>query len=79
MRLTALLMPEPDGGYVALNPETGSASQGETVEEALENLQEATDLYLGEFPIATSGAPSGTNFEVRQADLRPDEFLGAIR
>jgi hypothetical protein len=32
--------------YVALCPEIGTASQGDTVEEALANLREATELYL---------------------------------
>ena len=49
MILTAILMPDELGGYVALNPETGSASQGETVHEAVDNLREATELYLEEF------------------------------
>ena len=30
-------------------PEVGTASQGRTVEEAVENLKEATELYLEEF------------------------------
>ena len=55
MELTAVLTPAAEGGYVALNPETGSTSQGETVEEALSNLQEATALFLEEFPLLSSG------------------------
>ena len=35
--------------YVAQYPEIGTASQGVTIEEALANLQEATELYLEEF------------------------------
>ncbi len=50
MQLTAVLIPAEEGGFVALNPETGTSSQGESVEEALANLQEATELYLEEFP-----------------------------
>ena len=37
--------------YVAQCPEIGTASQGETIEDAIKNLQEATELYLEEFPI----------------------------
>ena len=33
-----------------MNPETGTTTQGETIEEALTNLQEASELYLEEFP-----------------------------
>ena len=51
MTLTAVLTPALEGGYVALNPETGSTTQGETVNEALANLKEATELYLEEFPM----------------------------
>ncbi len=50
MTLTAVLTPDPEGGFVAFNPETGTTSQGETLEEALANLREATELYLEEFP-----------------------------
>jgi predicted RNase H-like HicB family nuclease len=44
MELTAVLTPAEEGGFVALNPETGTTSQGETVEEAIANLREATTL-----------------------------------
>jgi len=37
--------------YVAECPEIGTASQGESIEEAINNLQEATELYLEEFPV----------------------------
>lgn len=39
---------EEDGGFVALNPDTDVASQGDTLEEALTNLKEALELYLEE-------------------------------
>ena len=48
--LTAILYWEEDV-YVAECPEVGTESQGETVEEALANLKEATELYLEEFPL----------------------------
>ena len=51
MELTAVLTPAEEGGYIALNPETGSTTQGENVEEAVANLKEATALYLSEFPL----------------------------
>lgn len=35
-------------GFVALNPEYDVVSQGESVEAALANLQEALSLYLEE-------------------------------
>jgi predicted RNase H-like HicB family nuclease len=36
--------------FVAECSEVGTASQGRTIEEALANLEEATELYLAEFP-----------------------------
>ena len=37
--------------YVAECPEAGTVSQGSTIEEAVANLKEATELYLEEFPL----------------------------
>jgi predicted RNase H-like HicB family nuclease len=42
---TAILHWEEDV-YVAECPEIGTASQGETIESAIANLKEATELYL---------------------------------
>lgn len=64
MELTAVLTPAEEGGYVALNPETGTTTQGETVEEAVANLKEATALYLLEFPLPTPGHPVITMFSL---------------
>jgi len=64
MILTAVLFPAPEGGFTALNPETGTTTQGESVGEALSNLREATELYLEEFPINAPGQPLVTTFEV---------------
>jgi predicted RNase H-like HicB family nuclease len=50
--------------YVAECPETGTASQGENIEEAIKNLQEATELYLEEFPLKQTFRPILTTFEV---------------
>lgn len=48
MQFTAVIWHDPTGWYCSLNPETGVASQGSTVEEALANLEEATTLFLEE-------------------------------
>ncbi len=64
MQLTAVLTPADEGGFVALNPETGTTTQGETVEEAVANLTEATTLYLAEFPLPSAGHPVITTFTV---------------
>jgi len=48
---TAVLHKEEDL-YVAECPEVGTVSQGYTIEEAVANLREATELYLEEFPLS---------------------------
>jgi len=64
MELSAILIPASEGGYVALNPETGTTTQGENIEDALANLKEATELYLEEFPLTISGRSLLTTFQV---------------
>ena len=45
--LTAIIETAPDGGYWAVCPEIpGANGQGETIEEAKENLKEAVKLIL---------------------------------
>ena len=64
MELSAVLTPAFEGGYIALNPETGTTTQGESIEEALLNLKEATELYLEEFPLNMAGRSFLTTFQV---------------
>ena len=45
-------------------PEVGTASQGKTIDEALANLKEATELYLEEFPLKEESKPLLAVFEV---------------
>lgn len=49
--------------YVAECPEVGTVSQGYTVEEAVVNLKEATELYLEEFPLPEFSRPLLTTSE----------------
>jgi len=63
MVLTAIIRKEDDW-FVAECPEVGTASQGKSVEEALANLKEATEVYLDEFPQQPSVHPILTTFEV---------------
>ena len=60
--LTAILHQEADL-YVAECPEVGTVSQGATIEEAIYNLKEATEAYLAEFPMETTGKALMTTFE----------------
>lgn len=64
MQLTAILTPAVEGGFIAMNPETGTYTQGESVDEALANLQEATELYLKEFPMTIKQKSLLTTIEV---------------
>jgi len=63
MVLTAIIHREDDW-FVAECPEVGTASQGQSVEEAIANLKEATEVYLDEFPRQSSVHPILTTFEV---------------
>jgi len=61
--LTAIIEKAPEGGYWAICPEiSGANGQGETVQEAKQNLKEAIDLI----------------FEDRLADIKrglPDDVI----
>ena len=60
---TAIIQKDEDM-YVAKCAEIGTVSQGSTIEEAVKNLKEATELYLEEFPLKKSSHPILTTFEV---------------
>ncbi len=45
MKLTAIIEREGDG-YVSLCPELDIASQGDSIEQARDNLQEALELFF---------------------------------
>ncbi len=63
MILTAVIHKE-DEWFVAECPEVGTASQGKSIEEAVKNLAEATEVYLEEFPHLSPSHPILTTFEV---------------
>lgn len=58
---------EEEGIFVAECPEVGTVSQGLSVEEALKNLKEATELSMEEFPQAVHTHPFITTFEMAHA------------
>ncbi len=60
---TAIVHKENDI-YIAECPEIGTVSQGYSIEEAVANLQEATELYLEEFPVKQSFRPILTTFDI---------------
>ncbi len=62
---TAIVQKE-ENIYVARCSEVGTVSQGKTIEDALANLKEATELYLEEFPLKENTKPFLTTFEVTE-------------
>jgi predicted RNase H-like HicB family nuclease len=60
---TAILHKEGDL-YVAECPEVGTVSQGSSLNEAVANLKEATELFLEEFPLPDGERSLLTTFEV---------------
>ena len=66
--LTAIIYPGETGRWlVAYNPETGTTSQGKTVEQALANLKEATSLFLEEADLPDRKGAILTTFELDHA------------
>jgi predicted RNase H-like HicB family nuclease len=63
---TAIICKEGDL-YVAECPEVGTVSQGATIEEAIANLREATELYLEEFEPPENAHPLLTTFQAKYA------------
>jgi len=70
MRIFSAVIHKEDDLYVAECVEVGTVSQGYTVEEAVANLKEATELYLEEFPLPEThevSPPVLTTFEATYA------------
>ena len=61
------LIEEDEGGWSAIDEETGVASQGETREETLEMLDDAVALHTGE-----AGEPV-TDEDLEELGLDPDD------
>ena len=85
MELTAVLTPAEEGGYVALNPETGTTTQGETVEEAVAKVRQSGSHVVArrgskgcvipmhaELRIGTLAGP------LRQAEVSPEDFIAML-
>jgi predicted RNase H-like HicB family nuclease len=63
---TAIIYKEDDM-YIAECPEIGTVDQGETIEQAIAGLKEATRLYLEEFPLPKTSSRFVTCIEVSYA------------
>ena len=70
--LSAVLNPEDSGGYVALCPELDIASQGETIDDAVQTFKEAVEGFFEvasreEIESRLKGPALFTRFEVIRA------------
>jgi predicted RNase H-like HicB family nuclease len=63
---TVLVHKEEDT-YIAECPDVGTVDQGETIEQAIEGLREATRLYLEEFPLPEISPRFVTSIEISYA------------
>ncbi|WP_013320703.1 type II toxin-antitoxin system HicB family antitoxin [Gloeothece verrucosa] len=59
--------------YIAECPEVGTVDQGETIEQAIAGLKEATRLYLQEFPLPEASPKYITTLSgiLKQAQVTP--------
>lgn len=64
MRTFTVIIQKDEDMFVAECLEVGTISQGKTIDEAIANLKEATELYLEEFPLGAKKKPIVTFFEV---------------
>jgi predicted RNase H-like HicB family nuclease len=62
-----VIIHKEDDMYIAECPEVGTVDQGETIEQAIAGLKEATRLYLEEFPLPQTSPRFITNIEVSYA------------
>ena len=59
MKYTVILQRESDGGYVVSVPALpGCVSQGDSLEEALRNIEEAIELYIEDVRAAGEPIPA---------------------
>jgi predicted RNase H-like HicB family nuclease len=67
-RLTALIHREDDG-FVALCPELDIASQGDSIQEARDNLREALELFFETAPDEEVSRRLSSEFFVTQVEV----------
>jgi len=66
-RSFTVILHKEDDMYIAECPEVGTVDQGETIEEAIAGLREATRLYLEEFSLPETSPRLVTSIEVSYA------------
>jgi len=63
-RSFTVIIYKEDDMYIAECPEVGTVDQGETIEQAITGLKEATRLHLEEFPLPETSPRYVTSIEV---------------
>ena len=66
-RIFTVILYKEDNMYIAECPEVGTVDQGETIEQAIAGLKEATRLYLEEFTLPETSPRFVTSIEVNYA------------
>jgi predicted RNase H-like HicB family nuclease len=66
-RIFTVILHKEDDMYIAECPEVGTVDQGETIEQAIAGLKEATRLYLEEFSLPETSPRFVTSIEVSYA------------
>jgi len=66
-RIFTVILYKEDDVYIAECPEVGTVDQGETIEQAIAGLKEATRLYLEEFTLPETSPRFVTSIEVSYA------------
>ena len=71
LNYNAVFTPEEEGGFSVMVPSLrGCYSQGETLEEAVKNIQEAIELFLEDMPASSLSKTS---------DPRVGEFIVPVQ
>jgi predicted RNase H-like HicB family nuclease len=63
-RIFTVILHKEDDMYIAECPEVGTVDRGETIEQAIAGLKEATRLYLEEFSLPETSPRFVTSIEV---------------
>ncbi|MBS3030482.1 type II toxin-antitoxin system HicB family antitoxin [Dolichospermum sp. ST_con] len=66
-RIFTVILYKEDDVYIAECPEVGTVDQGETIEQAIAGLKEATRLYLEEFSLPETSPRFVTSIEISYA------------
>ena len=66
-RIFTVILYKEDNMFIAECPEVGTVDQGETIEQAIAGLKEATRLYLEDFTLPETSPRFVTSIEVSYA------------